>query len=80
MVNILNRRELILTQSMKRQSEIRAILSANGIDYQLKTLSPPNQRGHRGSLGINSDCSYEYRIYVHKKDYEKAKYLIQASR
>ena len=41
------------------------------IDYQIKTISPPNERGHRGSLGINSDYSYEYRIYVRKNDYEK---------
>ena len=78
-VNVLNRRELLLTQSMEQQAKIRSILSANGIDYQIKTINLPNQRGHRGSLGIHSDCTYEYKIYVHKKDYEKASYFIRQS-
>ena len=78
-VNLLNRKELILTQSTERQAEIRTILSANGIDYQIKTINLPNQRGHRSSLGIHSDCSYEYKIYVHKKDYEAAKQLVATS-
>lgn len=78
-VNLLNRRELLLTQSTERQAEVRAILSANGIDYQIKTINLPNQWGHRGSLGIHSDCTYEYKIYVHKRDYEKANYFIRQS-
>ena len=82
MIHIFNRRELVLTLSMDRQAEIRAILSANGIDYQLKTTNLQNaplagsQRARRGSFGIQSEHSYEYKIYVHKKDYEKAKYLM----
>lgn len=82
MVTIFNRRELILTLSMERQAEVRAILSTNGIDYQVKTTNLQNQqtldsrRAHAGSSGIFSDHSYEYKIYVHKRDYEKAKYLI----
>ena len=82
MVTIFNRRELILTLSMERQAEVRAILSTNGIDYQVKTTSLQNQqtldsrKAHAGSSGIFSDHSYEYKIYVHKRDYEKAKYLI----
>lgn len=82
MVTIFNRRELILTLSMERQAEVRAILSTNRIDYQVKTTNLKNQqtldsrRAHAGSSGIFSDHSYEYKIYVHKRDYEKAKYLI----
>lgn len=81
MVTILNRRELILTLSMQRQADIRAILSANGIDYKVKTtnLQSSSQRVSRGSLRMDSDHSYEYKIYVHKKDYEHAKHLIANS-
>ena len=79
-INMFNRRELILTHSMDRQAEVRAVLSANGIDYQVKTINRPNQRGHRGSLGIDSDYAYEYKIYAHQKDYEQAKHLIQTSK
>ena len=82
MIHIFNRRELVLTLSMDRQAEIRAILSANGIDYQVKTTNLQNaplagsQRARRGSFGIQSEHSYEYKIYVNKKEYEKAKYLM----
>ena len=36
MVTIFNRKELIVTTEMDRQSEVRNILSQNGIDYTVK--------------------------------------------
>lgn len=83
MISIWNRRELIVTMEMKRQSEIRDILSQNKIDYIIKTknlqASPlwGNTRERVGTFGINHGYSYEYKIYVHKKDFEKALFLIQ---
>lgn len=82
MIHMFNRRELVLTLSMERQADIRAILSANGIDYQVKTTNLQNapmagsERARRGSSGIQSEHSYEYKIYVHKKDYDTAKQLL----
>ena len=55
------------------QSEVRDILSQNDIAYTVKTVNLQaapilgNRRGQIGSLGINQDDSYEYKIYVHKK-------------
>ncbi len=69
--------------SMEAQSKIREILSANGIDYFIKTknlqASPwySNSRGRTGTAFINTAHSYEYKIYVRKEDYEKAVYLIR---
>lgn len=83
MITIFNRRELIVTMEMNRQSEVRDVLAQNNIDYAVKTVnlqSAPilgNRRGQVGSLGINQNYSYEYKIYVHKKDYEKAAGLIR---
>ncbi len=83
MVTIFNRKELIVTTEMDRQSEVRNILSQNGIDYTVKITNLEaapmigNRRGVVGSFGINQDYSYEYKIYVHKKDFEKATYLIR---
>ena len=68
---------------MNRQAQVRDILSQNGIDYTVKTTNPEtapilgDRRGYTGSFGINPDYSYEYKIYVHKKDYEKAAALIK---
>ena len=42
MISIWNRRELIVTMEMKRQSEIRDILSQNKIDYIIKTKNYSN--------------------------------------
>ena len=83
MITIFNRKELITTMEMNRQAEVRDILSQNGIDYTVKTTNLQaasvvgNQRGRTGNFGINQEYSYEYKIYVHKKDFEKAKSLIR---
>lgn len=83
MITVFNRKELFITMEMNRQAEIRDILSQNGIDYIVKTTNPEtspilgNRRAHTGSFGINPNYSYEYKIYVHKKDFEKAASLIK---
>ena len=84
MITIFNRRELTVTHSMRRQGEIRALLAAHGIRYQLKTrgqddsLTRAKLRARTGSAGINPDYQYLYTFYVHKKDYETARQLIGA--
>ena len=78
MITVFNRKELIITMEMNRQAKVRDILSQNGVDYTVKTTNLEaapilgNRRARTGSFGINPDFSYEYKIYVHKKDYEKA--------
>lgn len=65
-----------------RQADVREILSANKIAYITRTTNLQSSsvvgshRGRIGSLGINQDYSYEYKIYVHKDDYDKACRLI----
>ena len=83
MLTIFNRKELIVTMDIHRQAEIRDVLAQNDIDYTVKTKNLQNsgafdsQRGRIGNMGINQDYSYEYKIYVHKKDYEAARELIK---
>ncbi len=81
MLTVFNRQELIITMDMKRQAEIREILARNKIKYTVKStnLQSPgffNSDRTRGVFGINQNCSIEYKIYVHRKDYDKAKWLI----
>lgn len=82
MITVFNRKELIVTMEMNRQAEVRDILSKNNIEYIINTVNLQaapilgNRRAQTGSFGINQDYSYEYKIYVHKKDYEKAAQLI----
>ena len=83
MITIFNRKELLITMDMNQQSNVRNILSANGVDYTTKVtnLQSPsvfeNKRGRYGSFGINQNYSYEYKIYVHRKDFDYALSLIR---
>lgn len=83
MITIFNRRELCITMNTQERYRICSILSNNNIRYNLKTTnllsSSPFSTGHNttGTFGVNLDCIYEYKIYVHKKDIEKAEYLIR---
>ena len=79
MMTLFNRRELITTFSMEKQAKVRDILSQNGIEYRVRTNSHPSgstARGRTGTYGLSADSAYQYSIYVHKQDYDKAVYLI----
>ena len=81
MITIFNRREVCITFDRKRLAEIRGILAQNKIDYTVKTSnrmsssSVSGARGRMGTYGQDSSLMYEYKIYVHKENYEKAKHL-----
>lgn len=83
MIIIFNRKELIITMDINRQADVRNVLAANYIDYVIKTTNLQSApvigagRGRTGSFGINQDYAYEYKIFVHKNDYDKAKLLIK---
>ena len=83
MITIFNRKELLITMDLNCQLNARNILSANDIDYiikvtDLQSASPfENKRGIFGSFGIDQNHSYEYKIYVHRKDYDYALKLIR---
>ena len=76
MIHLFNRKELLLTTSMERQARVRDVLAANGIPYRVKTSS--NISRSRGVVpGMRMEMLYQYRIYVKKDDYEKARHLIR---
>ena len=75
MIHLFNRKQLLLTSSMERQARVRDMLAANKIPYLVRTSS--NISRSRGVMpGMRMDMLYQYRIYVKRSDYEKAKYLI----
>lgn len=83
MLTIFDRRELLTTFSMEEQNRVRDILTRHHIDYRIKTVNPgarstfgSSGRARAGSFGIDTDCAYQYYIYVHKKDYARAQSLI----
>lgn len=83
MLTLFNRKELLTTWSMEEQIRVRELLAQNGIDYRVKTVNPSaratagsSSRSRVGSLGVDTDCAYQYYICVHKKDYDRARSLI----
>ena len=82
MISIFNRKELLATFDLKRKSNICDKLDGDNIDYHIKVInrnSPSafsDGRGRVGTLGQNLELSYEYIIYVKKKDYERARLSI----
>ncbi len=67
MITLFNRKQLIITYDMTVQSKIRDILAANKIDYIINPIM----------FSARTYTPSEYKIYVKKKDYEQACYLIK---
>ena len=67
MITIFNRRELIITDDIAFQAKVREILSQSNIKYTFDVRT-------RAWLNI---MRTEYKIFVHKKDLENARYLIR---
>ena len=79
MIHLFNRKELLLTSGMERQTKVRDILAANGIEYRVRTRSNTGGMSRSRTVlpGTDMESMYQYYIYVKRGDYEKAKYLIR---
>lgn len=76
MITIFNRKEVRVTRRMEEHFQICNLLELNGIPTITRTNSMTNLGRSRGIPGIDADYAYEYRIYVHRKDYEAATNLL----
>lgn len=83
MITIFNRRELICTNDMKKQAKVREQLSqfkipylVNVVDGRSPSLFITGHIGRIGTFGNHVKLEYQYRIFVKKKDYEKADAVI----
>lgn len=77
MITVFNRKELCITHNLQQQGQIRQTLAAAGIPYKIVTNSISGLRSRRGgTLGMNTDFLYQYKIYVHKRNYSRALNLI----
>jgi len=73
MLTILNRKELCITFSLQQQSKIRASLTKNHITYTVNEITP--SAPGLGTVDLDKECISQYIIYVHKDDFEKAKFV-----
>ncbi len=67
MITIFNRKQLIITYDMTIQAKIRDILATNNVDYKINPIM----------FSVRTYTPAEYKIYVRKKDYEHACFLIK---
>ena len=80
MITIFNRREVLLTREAAAYDDARSRLQAAGIAYQTRCRDMLRGRGGRNSrsnFGLNQEFLYEYTIYVHREDVERAKHILQ---
>lgn len=79
MITLFNRAEVLQTNEQTAFFAAQQKLSHAGIDYRTKVWDLVQQRGNqRGMLGIQTKYRYEYLIFVHRKDFEWAKHILQA--
>lgn len=78
MITICNRKELYTGLSIEDFNEIRKLLTHNEIPYKYKIIDEGNaNRRNFTVFKRDMGVQYTYYIYVHKKDYDKALFLIQ---
>lgn len=82
MITVWNRKEVYVGYSIERCTEAREELSRNDILYTYKVIDRNNSqimgtsRSNRGRWGEDTKYSYTYYVYVHKRDYEFASFII----
>ncbi len=81
MITIFNRKEVFTSFSMESQANVKNALDHNGIKYYEKVVNrrSADSRSRTGSFGENPAYTYEYIIYVHKKDFELADKCIRVA-
>lgn len=76
------KKELFATTSTEQKSKVLDILSQNNIKYYLRSKDNfsggmLSERRFTGSFGMETSSRFVYQIFVSKKQYENAAYLLQ---
>lgn len=81
---MLNRQSVYIGRDMKAFEMVRERLEQQNIQYSYKVKNQMSQwampgtvRGRMGSLGQDSGLQYEYEVFVHKRDYESAMFVLK---
>lgn len=79
---MLFRKELFVTTSIEQKSKVMDVLSQNNIKYSVKTKDNfgrglYSERRFTGSFGMDTESRFIYQIFVSKKEYENAAYLLR---
>jgi hypothetical protein len=74
------RKEIYHGFDMGMQANVRDILAANRIKYEVKVVNLNQKTSNGSSLGLNFNYVIEYYIYVSTDDYEKAVFFLNKNR
>ena len=69
------RRALVVLASQEKLSRVREALSAAGIRSAVRIRGGARgaERAHSGISGVRPDALYQYTVYVHRNDFERAR-------
>ena len=75
MISIFTRRELVVLASQEKLSRVREALSAAGIRSAVRIRDGARgaERARSGITGVRPDALYQYTVYVHRNDFERAR-------
>ena len=81
MITLFNRKELIVLFSHQKLYAVQAALDGAGIPYHTKFATPLGRIGGRARANPfqDYDTSHDYKIYVHRDDYDRAAKAIQSA-
>lgn len=73
------KKEILVTFSLDDFNRVKDILAANHIPYDWKTVPDCGGRGSRrfGTAFMDESVLRQYYLYVEKKEYERAEYLVK---
>ena len=77
---LFSRRKLAQVNSLQEQLQIQETLAAQGIASSAGAGSTARAMERRGRLGGVAERDVFYTVYVHKNDYDRAVYLLEALR
>lgn len=81
-----SRIEVYSGYSMKDFNELRDILAANNLKYDYRLVNRnssgvlSSNRSRFAVLGLNHSLETQYYLYVHKKDYDNAMFLMHTAK
>lgn len=76
MIHLFNRREVFLALTIQDLTTVCEKLDAAGIEYVTRGDSVTNPGRGRGTPGVREDYRRRYRVYVRKKDSDRATHIL----
>ena len=73
------KKEVLVTFSLNYFNLVKDIVAANNIPFDGRTVRSWGRRGRRtlGTAFMDESVLRQYYLYVSKKEYERAQYLVQ---